>query len=87
MDMHPIDDTGETRSDVDRRSAALRQITTEQLLHLGTCQVVYLKSHTCDGEMLFVLYGADGMPLARADDIETAVMQAADRGLEFVTVH
>jgi hypothetical protein len=87
MDMHAIDEPRETGSDADRRSAALRQITAEQLLHLGSRQVVYLKSHMCDGEMHFVLYRADGMPLASADDIETAVMLAADRGLEFVAVH
>jgi hypothetical protein len=37
--------------------------------------------------MLFVLYGADGMPLVTADDVETAVEMAAERGLNFVPVH
>jgi len=62
-------------------------MTAEQLLGLGTHQVVYLRAGTCDGERLFVLYGADGMPLVTVDDIETAVEIAAARGLEFIAVH
>ena len=88
MDMHPIAGPGETRVDAgDRRAATLRQMTAEQLLQLGAHQVVYLRGGMCDGEMLFVLYGADGMPLVTADDVETAVEMAAERGLNFVPVH
>jgi hypothetical protein len=57
------------------------------LLDLGTCQVVYLRAGTCDGERLFVLYGADGVPLVTVDDIETVVEIAAEHGLAFVSVH
>jgi hypothetical protein len=45
---------------VDSRHTALRQMTPEQLLYLGTRQVVYLRSGMCDGEPAFVLHGADG---------------------------
>jgi hypothetical protein len=69
------------------RRAALRQMTADQLLDLGTRQVVYLRTGTCDGERLFVLYGADGVPLAMVDDVETAVEVAAEHDLEFVAVH
>jgi hypothetical protein len=62
-------------------------MTAEQLLGLGTRQVVYLRAGSCDGARLFVLYGADGMPLVTVDDIETAVEIAAARGLEFIAVH
>jgi hypothetical protein len=78
MEMHPIPEPRET---------ALRQMTTEQLLHLGERYVVYLKSGVCDGEMLFVLYGANGAPLMAADDVETALDMAAECGLNFVAVH
>jgi hypothetical protein len=78
MEMHPITEPRET---------ALRQMTTEQLLHLGERYVVYLKSGVCDGEMLFVLYGANGAPLMAADDVETALDMAAECGLNFVAVH
>jgi hypothetical protein len=72
--------------EVDHRSM-LRQMTAEQLLYLGARQVAYLRSGMCDGEMLFVLYGADGTPLLTADDAETAIEMASERGLGFVAVH
>ena len=34
-----------------------------------------------------MLYGADGVPLAAVDDVETAVEIAGERGLEFIAVH
>jgi hypothetical protein len=71
----------------DRRTAALRQMTVDQLLDLGTRQVVYLKTCIRDGERLFVLYGADGEPLAMVGAVETAVEMAAEHGLAFVSVH
>ena len=87
-DTHPSTESGEARHNAgDRRTAALRHMTAEELLHLGTHHVVYLKAGMCDGEMRFVLYGADGTPLAVADDVETAVETAAEHGLGFVSVH
>jgi hypothetical protein len=88
MDMHPVSELSDTWIDADdRRVSALRQMSAEQLLHLGTRQVVYLKSGMCDGAMLFVLYGADGSPLMVAEDVETAAAMAVDCGLNFVAVH
>lgn len=65
----------------------LRQMTAEQLLELGTRQVVYLKADTRDGEHGFMIYGADGTPLEMVDDIEIAVDMVARNGLRFVAVH
>jgi len=62
-------------------------MTAEQLLALGTRQVVYLRTGMYEGERLFVLYGANGMPLVTVDDIETAVEIAAEHSLEVVPVH
>ena len=88
MNTHPITEPGKMRSAAgDSRTTALRQMTPEQLLHLGTRQVVYLRSGMCDGEPAFVLHGADGAPLVMAGDVETAVEIAAEHGLAFVTVH
>jgi hypothetical protein len=67
--------------------SALRRMSCEQLLHLGMSQVVYLKSGMCDGEMLFMLYGADGTPIVATDDVDVALEAAADRGLNFVNLH
>jgi hypothetical protein len=41
----------------------------------------------CDGEVAFVLFGADGAPLVIAGDVETAVKIAANHGLAFATIH
>src|SRR3954463_1434472 len=67
--------------------SALRQMTCERLLHLGMSQVVYLKSGICDGETLFMLYGADGIPIVATDNVDVAIEAAADRGLHFVNLH
>jgi hypothetical protein len=63
------------------------EMSAEQLLHLGTHQLVYLRSGMVDGELVFVLYGADGTPIVMVDAVETAMEIAAGHGLDFVTVH
>jgi hypothetical protein len=83
MSTYPIGEIAEG----DPRTTALRQMTPEQLLHLGSRQVAYLRSSICDGEVAFVLFGADGAPLVIAGDVETAVKIAADHGLAFATIH
>ena len=88
MTTYPVSELSETRIRTeDRKTAALRQMTVEQLLHLGAFEVVYLRAGMHDGEMLFVLHGADGVPLVATDDVETAVDVAIRHGLEFVAVH
>jgi hypothetical protein len=87
MNMHPIGEPSEKIGVIRDQRSALRQMTAQQLLQLGTRLVVYLKAGMHDGERLFVLYGADGSPLAIADAVETAVELADERGLAFVTVH
>ena len=62
-------------------------MTAQQLLQLGTDQVVYLRVGIHDGRPLFVLYGADGQPLALADAVGAAVEMAAEHGLSVVSVH
>ena len=64
-----------------------RHMTVEQLLQLGTRQVVYLRAGMHDGKQAFMLYGADGLPLALVDDVETAVEMVVENGLSFATVH
>ncbi len=41
----------------------------------------------CDGEMRFVVLGADRGPLARTDAVEAAVEVAAEQGLALISVH
>jgi hypothetical protein len=66
---------------------ALRRMTTEQLRHLGTDQVVYVRCARRDSEPVLVLYGADGTPLSAVETADAAFEVAADHGLAFVTVH
>jgi hypothetical protein len=97
MTMHPVREPGETMPsdampsetmiNAGERTTVLRQITAEQLLHLGARQVVYLKVGLHDGELAFMLYSADGTPLAMVDTVEKAVETAAEHGLSFVAVH
>ena len=92
MTMHPVREPGETTPsetmiNAGERTTVLRQITAEQLLHLGTRQVVYLKVGLHDGELAFMLYSADGTPLVMVDTVEMAVETAAEHGLSFVAVH
>jgi hypothetical protein len=87
MEIHPLNDIDrQARATRDSRSA-LRWMSSEQLLDLGMNQVVYLKSGMCDGKMLFVLFGADGVPVIVADNVDTAVETAIEQGLGFVAVH
>jgi hypothetical protein len=88
VNLHPISEPGEMRIGAeDPMINGLRQMTTEQLLHLGERQVVYLRAGTCDGEMRFVLFGADGTPLVQTDAVATAVEMAAEQGLKFISIH
>lgn len=66
---------------------ALRRMTTEQLRHLGTDQVVYVRCARRDSERFLVLYGADGTPLSAVATVDAAVEVATGHGLAFVTVH
>ena len=88
MTMHPMGETSEmTAGAGDCRTEALRRMTAEQLLHLGKRQVAYLKVGMRDGELAFVVYGADGTALMIVDAVEAAVEMAVEHGLGFVTVH
>jgi hypothetical protein len=88
MNMHPKSEPGEMMIGAGYQTiAALRQMTAEQLLHLGARQVVYLKAGMHGGEPAFLLYGADGTPLVMVDTVEAAVEMVAEYGLGFVAVH
>jgi hypothetical protein len=88
MNIHPMSQPGEALTDsCDRTIAALRHITVEELRHLGTHHLVYLKAGTCNGAQAFAVFGADGTPLVVVDAVETAVIMVGRHGLDFVTLH
>ena len=87
MNIHPIARSGGKNGLIRGKRSALRLMTTEQLLQLGTYQVAYLKAGMRNGEWFFVVYGADGEPLAAVDAVEAAQEMAAEYGLALVSVH
>jgi hypothetical protein len=87
MNMSPIGHPDEKISVVRDQRSALRQMTAQQLLLLGTHQVVYLRAGIHDGKLLYILYGADGQALALAETPDTAAEMAAEHGLACVSVH
>jgi hypothetical protein len=62
-------------------------MTAEQLRYLGRQEVAYLKVGRRDHKLVFMVFGADGIPLGGADELENAVELAVENGLSFVTVH
>jgi len=88
MNLHPIGEPDEIMIDAGEvTTTALRKMTIEQLRHLGTRQVVYLKAGMRDGELAFVLYGADGVALLTFDTVDAAVDMVAENGRGVVAVH
>jgi hypothetical protein len=68
-------------------TAALRHITAEQLLRLGKRQIAYLRAGLHEGEPIFILVGADGVPVVMVESIEGAAGAAMHLSLELVAVH
>jgi hypothetical protein len=54
------------------RALDIRQITTDQLMHLGVSRLAYIKPVTVEGEDLFAIHAADGTPMAVAPNRELA---------------
>jgi hypothetical protein len=82
--------TGEASEKVEpglNRRATLRQMSAEQLRHLGMRQVAYLKYGRRNNLPVFLLYGADGIALMALDTFDQACEAAVEHGLDFVTVH
>ena len=78
------DDDRIRRSD---HTPVLRQITAEQLLHLGTRQMVYLKSGMRDGEQPSWSTALTQSPLSSSMTLQQRSRMAHVHGLGFVTVH
>jgi hypothetical protein len=79
--------THQTAGVVPDQRAALRQMSTEQLRHLGMRQVIYVRCGSRHGQPVFVLHGADGTVFMAVDTVDTAREAAVEHGLDFVAVH
>ena len=51
----------------------VRHITPDQLQQLGLSQIAYVKPIMLNGSAMFAIHGADGSPMAVADDRDLAV--------------
>lgn len=51
----------------------VRHITPDQLQQLGMSQIAYVKPIMLNGSAMFAIHGADGSPMAVADDRDLAV--------------
>ena len=87
MDAESISPLSDSIGIVDPNIAALRRITTEQLLELGRRQIAYLRTGLRDGALIFILYGADGAPIVMVESIERAAKAAMHLSLELIAVH
>jgi len=87
MNLRLIGIGSETIGDPVRAARALREMSPEQLLHLGVHEVAYVRAHIGESGLGFQLHGADGAPLGTVEALEDAVYMAAEQGFEFVTVH
>ncbi len=72
---------------VDLPYCAAQPPTAEQLRYLGTGDLVYLRRGICRGTPVFVIHGADGMPVEVVGSIGSALAWIADTPFHFVAVH
>jgi hypothetical protein len=62
-------------NDVRPKVVNIRHLSTEQFSNLGVSQMAYVKQVMMNGARAFAIHGADGTPMAVADD--EAVARAA----------
>lgn len=67
--------------------AVAQPMTVEQLRHLGTYNLVYLRRGIRAGASVFLILGADGIALQVVSTIKSALAWIADTHLHLVTVH
>ena len=87
MNMRLIDKGSDASEGVGLASRMLRRMSPEQFLNLGVQQVVYVRAGIRDGSPFFLIFGADGIPLATVETLQDAVQRVVEQGFEFATVH
>jgi hypothetical protein len=79
-DVHPAEDAA--------RQEDRLILTTSEFRELGLSQIGYVTAVTrAQGDADIVIYGADGLPVARVDTVEAAVDLVQQLGLAIVPVH
>ncbi len=65
----------------------VRQITPDQLQQLGLSQVAYVKPVILNGTAAFAIHGADGSPMAVAEDRDLAMAAIVQHEMIPALVH
>ena len=65
----------------------VRQITQDQLQQLGVSQLAYVKPVVLNGAVMFAIHGADGSPMAVADQRDLAVAAIVQHEMIPTLVH
>ena len=79
-DTNVTSETAGTRWDV-------RHITQDQLQQLGMSQLAYVKPIVMNGAAMFAIHGADGSPMAVADDRNLALAAIVQHEMIPTLVH
>jgi hypothetical protein len=88
MNVGVVAEPGETVSlDVSPLAGDVRQMTAAQFRRLGVSSVVYLRVGTMDGEVVYAIHAADGIPMAVVSDVDSAVALVCQHGMAFAAVH
>lgn len=65
----------------------VRAITPDQLQQLGMSQLAYVKPVTLNGAAMFAIHGADGSPMAVAEDRDLAMAAIVQHEMIPTLVH
>ena len=65
----------------------VRHITQQQLQQLGLSQLAYVKPVTLNGTAMFAIHGADGSPMAVAEDRNLALAAIVQHEMIPTLVH
>ena len=65
----------------------VRAITPDQLQQLGMSQLAYVKPVTLNGAAMFAIHGADGSPMAVAEDRDLALAAIVQHEMIPTLVH
>ena len=65
----------------------VRHITPDQLQQLGVSQLAYVKPVTLNGAAMFAIHGADGAPMAVAEDRDLALAAIVQHEMIPTLVH
>ena len=65
----------------------VRHITQDQLQQLGLSQLAYVKPVTLNGMAMFAIHGADGSPMAVAEDRNLALAAIVQHEMIPTLVH